>query len=117
MSFVSFTICVAVKYSPRILWVFFLYSRACSSDQKNTHSFQKESMMLGSSSFLKSTCGMNTTGSAPSSRTLQTSSLSSSICIGSEQWAHSVPITTDNDSPLNCPCTKGVANASAAQAP
>jgi hypothetical protein len=40
-----------------------------------------------------------------------------SICIGSEQWAHSVSMTTDNGSPLSCPCTKGVANASAAQAP
>jgi len=72
--------------------------------------------MLGSSTFWKSTCGINTIGSAPSSLALYSSWLSISMCIGSEQWAHSVPTTTDNDSSLNCPCTKGVANASAAQA-
>ena len=103
-------------YAPRILCAFFRYSLACSSDQKKTHSVQNGSIILSSSSLDKSISGTKTTGSQLSSFILQHRLLSISISIGREQCAHSVSICTFRYSFRNFPCTKGVANASAAQA-
>jgi len=96
--------------------VFLRYSLACSSDQKKTLFFQNASMMLGSFKVLKSTSGTNTTGLQFGSSQLQCISLLISICIGRFEKAHSEITLMDTSSPLSRPCTKGVANASTAQA-
>ncbi len=73
-------------------------------------------MMLGSLNVAQSMCGSKTRGAAPFSATLTFNSLSTVMCIGWAQWAHSVSMSTDRYSWRNCPCTKGVAIASSAQA-
>jgi hypothetical protein len=74
--------------------------------------------MFGSLNVVQSMCGEKTSGSAPSSWMRYLNSLSTSMCIGQPQCAHSVLIVTDNRcSWRNRPCTKGVATASSAQAP
>ena len=92
------------------------YSLACSSDQKNTDFRQKTSMMFGPVSLAKFTSGTKTMGLAAFSSTRYLSSLSISICSGWVQCVHSVSMATDRGFPRNCPCTKGTANASMAQA-
>ena len=51
MILVTVTICLVFIYAPRIRCDSFLYSLACSSDQKKTHSVQNESIMLSSLRF------------------------------------------------------------------
>jgi hypothetical protein len=58
-----------LRYNPFTSFICLRYWRACSSDQKKTELFQKASMMLGSSSFSKSTRGTKTSGSASVSST------------------------------------------------
>jgi hypothetical protein len=62
------------------------------------------------------TSGTKAMGEQPGSWARQFRSLSMSMCMGRAQWAHSVLTVTDTCSFLRRPCTKGVANASAAQA-
>jgi len=69
-----------------------------------------------SGSVEKLTLGMNVIGRAPASTTRLRASLSTSRWIGSPQWAHSVVTLTERGSPSSCPCTKGTAKASIAQA-
>lgn len=104
-----------LMYSPLSPPTFRRCSLACSSDQKNIDFLQKPSMILGSN-FCTSTIGTYTNGSVSLSPTLYFRSLSISIWIGSWQCPHSVLMINDNGSPLNRPCTKGVAIASIAQA-
>lgn len=92
------------------------YSLACSSDQRKTFSIQKSSTMLGASVSHVFTSGVNTKGSASAGSTVTFISLSTWSVIGSEQCTHSVSTVIDTGSFLKCPCTKGVAIASAAQA-
>jgi hypothetical protein len=92
-------------------------ARACSSDQKKREFRQNASMMLGSFSSLKFTIGTVNMGSAPVLVTCILISLSISIESGSWQWAQTVSTRTDSGLPRRCPCTKGVAKASTAQAP
>ena len=73
-------------------------------------------MMLGSSSTEKSTIGTKTTGLVPSVRTKAFRLPSIWSAIGREQCAHSVSTVRVSGSPRRCPCTKGVAIASIAQA-
>jgi hypothetical protein len=73
-------------------------------------------MMLGSLSLVTSTIGTNTLSPLCSSATRYLSSLSISISMGSPLLAHSVLITNESGFLVNCPCTKGSANASMAQA-
>jgi len=73
-------------------------------------------MMLGSVKVFQSTCGMNTSGSAPSSQTENFISLSRMILIGRPLCAHTVSMVTVRCSSRSRPCTKGVAIASSAQA-
>jgi len=72
--------------------------------------------MQRSAIFEKSTSGKKVIGSAPGSDTLQRAVLSISRCIGFAQCAQAVTTLTAVSSPSNCPCTKGTANASIAQA-
>lgn len=72
--------------------------------------------MLSSSRLKRSTAGEKMTGSHPSPSACQRRSLSITISIGRWQWAHSVSTRTDSAVPRRSPCTKGVANASTAQA-
>jgi hypothetical protein len=64
----------------------------------------------------QSTSGMNTSGVASGSRTETRNLLSSVMCRVWSQWRHIVSISTERISFLNCPCTKGAAMASSAQA-
>ncbi len=90
-------------------------------------------MMLGSRSRPKSTEGEKTSGSAPDVSTRPaireplapwllpafdrwSGSLLTSSSIGCPQWPHVVSMTTRRGCPRRCPCTKGVAIASTAQA-
>ena len=73
-------------------------------------------MMLGSAKVSQSTCGMNTSGSAPSSQAENFMSLSMVIVIGRPLCAHTVSMVTVRCSSRSRPCTKGVAIASSAQA-
>lgn len=105
-----------VMYKPRTSPTLLRCSLACSSDQKKTDLLQNASMMLGSVSLHTSTSGTKTRGSAPSSTTRYVSSSSTSMCSDRAQCAHSVSMMTDSGPSRNCPCTKGVAIASIAQA-
>jgi hypothetical protein len=73
-------------------------------------------MMLGSSTVEKSIVGTKTIGSAPSVRTYAFKFPSIWSRIGRAQCAHSVSTVNVSGSPRRCPCTKGVAIASIAQA-
>ena len=73
-------------------------------------------MMLGPAKVSQSTCGMNTSGSAPSSQTENFISLSMMIVIRRPLFAHTVSMVTVRCSSRSRPCTKGVAIASSAQA-
>ena len=73
-------------------------------------------MILASGKVSKSTSGMKIRGAASDWWTRNFISLSISMDSGREQQAHSVLISTVNDWFRNRPCTKGVANASTAQA-
>jgi len=73
---VPFAIRAASKYAPRVLLPLLRSSFACSSDQKNTLSFQNELIMLSSLISNKSTCGTKTTGSQSSFLTVTRRSLS-----------------------------------------
>jgi hypothetical protein len=72
--------------------------------------------MLGSLSFITSTIGTNILTPLCSSATRYLRSLSISITMGSPLPAHSVLMTNEIRFLVNCPCTKGSANASIAQA-
>ena len=95
---------------------FFLYSLTSSSDQKSKDFHQNMSTMLDSFVFARGTIGRQNIGSAPSVTFLIFSSLSSSISICLPLLAHFALIVKDNSFFCNLPYTKGVANASAAQA-
>ena len=73
-------------------------------------------MMFGAVRCPKSTSGSNTSGFASCSCTLHASSLLTVRWSGWPQCAHSLSILTDSCSLRKCPCTKGVAIASSAQA-
>jgi len=73
------------EYTPRMRWVDLRYSRACSSDQKNTFSRQKSSTMLGPSTSNGDTSGVKTKGSASKPSTRMFISPSTSRVKGSEQ--------------------------------
>jgi len=60
--------------------------------------------------------GMKTMGAHPSSLTRTWRSLSMASSIGWPQWTQCVLTVTLRGSPRSRPCTKGVANASTAQA-
>jgi hypothetical protein len=64
----------------------------------------------------QSITGSNTSGLASCSLTFHSSSLSKVMCSLWPQCAHSLSISTANLSLRKRPCTKGVANASSAQA-
>ncbi len=72
--------------------------------------------MLGSLSFEMSVSGTNILNPLCSSAIRYLSRLSISICIGSPLPVHSVLMTNESSLLVNCPCTKGSANASIAQA-
>jgi len=72
--------------------------------------------MLGSFSLDISTRGTNILRPLSSSATRYLRSLSMSIRNGLALCAHRDLITNERDSPVNCPCTKGSAIASIAQA-
>jgi len=67
-------------------------------------------------SFLKSISGIETTGLAPSVRSVTARSLSTTISRGRPVWAHLVVKVALRGWFRSRPCTKGVAIASAAQA-
>lgn len=73
-------------------------------------------MMLGSSSVITSTIGTNTLTPICSSATRYRRSLSMAISIGSPLFLHSLLMTNESGRFINCPCTKGSAKASMAQA-
>ena len=73
-------------------------------------------MMLGSLNLLQSISGSNTNSVRLPSTILKLSSLSTTNLIGLLQWAQDVLISTSRNLFCKCPCTKGVAIASSAQA-
>jgi hypothetical protein len=73
-------------------------------------------MMLGSSSFIASTSGTKTLMPLCSSETRYLRSLSMAICMRSPLLLHSVLMINEIGRFINCPCTKGSAKASMAQA-
>lgn len=73
-------------------------------------------MMLGSGQREKSTIGKNARGLAPGSMA-RTRSASTSNRSGRPQHAHSLVTVTATGFFQSCPCTKGDATASTAQAP
>jgi hypothetical protein len=109
--------CSKVKYTPFTCLVLALYSLACSSDQKKTEFCQYESMMVRSAKLAQSISGINTIGFAFDSRKEICISLSILKCIIWSQCLHVVSTSIETYSFRNCPCTKGVAIASSAQAP
>ncbi len=72
--------------------------------------------MLGSSSFIASTSGTNTLMPLCLSSTRYLRSLSMAISMGSPLFLHSLLMTNESGRFINCPCTKGSAKASMAQA-
>ena len=73
-------------------------------------------MMLGSFSLTRFISGAVSNGLAPSSRTSTFRSLFISKCSGRSQWAQEVSTLADRLRLSSCPCTKGAAKASIAQA-
>ena len=73
--------------------------------------------MVFSAKLFQSISGINTNGAASDSRTENCISLSITKCSAWLQCLHVVSTSTEIYSFRNCPCTKGVAIASSAQAP
>jgi hypothetical protein len=108
--------CASVKYTPSTCFPLARYSLACSSDQKKVEFRQYESMIVRSLKLSQSTSGVNTSGFAPASPTEVLILLSMVMCSLCWQCLHSVSTSTATYSLRSCPCTKGVATASSAQA-
>jgi hypothetical protein len=73
-------------------------------------------MMFGSLKCCQSTSGMKTSGCATGSATEACMSLSMVRCNARSQCTHFVSTVTETYSWRKCPCTKGTAIASSAQA-